>query len=306
MVKSSILYGSRGLITLVIVAGMTGCVFHRTQGEYFNSNGVRIHYTSEGAGEPVVLVHGVAVNADLNWRRPGITKALSRGHRVIMLDVRGHGLSDKPHNPAGYGREMMEDVVRLMDHLGIEKAHVIGYSMGGFIVLNLAVMHPERLLSVAPCGAGWERMTPERQRRLNDVSKAIRGKGDYALLLEEVGLKKKGLGRVQVFVMNRVFRHLNDNESIGEVIASLPDLEVSEAALRENTVPSLSVAGSRDPLKRGVDAMTGVMGHHSVLVIPGGNHYSTLKKKAFAEGLRDFLDRCGGLGGTSSGGTGNK
>lgn len=306
MVKSCAVYGGRALIAFIIAAGMTGCVFHRTQGAFFNSNGVRIHYTSEGSGEPVVLVHGVAVNADLNWRRPGITKALSRDHQVIMLDVRGHGLSDKPHAPGRYGREMVQDVVRLMDHLGIEKAHIIGYSMGGFIALKMAMMHPERLLSVAPCGAGWERMTPERQMRLNDVSKAIRNDGDYALLLEEVGVKKRGLGHIQIAVMNRVFRHLNDNESIGEVIASLPDLEVNEAALRENTLPALSVAGSVDPLKRGVDAMTGVMGHHSVLVIPGGNHYSTLKKKAFAEGLREFLDRCGGRGGTPGGGMGNQ
>ncbi len=291
---------------LMVLWTTTGCVFHRTQGDYFNSNGVRIHYTSEGQGEPVVLVHGVAVNADLNWRRPGITKALAQDHRVIMLDVRGHGLSEKPHDSACYGQEMAEDVVRLMDHLGIEKAHVIGYSMGGFIVLKLATLHPDRLFSVAPCGAGWERMTPDRMVRLKNVSEAIRTHGDYALLLEEVGLQKKGFGRLKVFVMNRVFRHLNDDEAIAAVIASLPALEVREAALRENTVPALSVAGGIDPLKRGVEAMTGIMAHHAVLVIPGGNHYSTLKKKAFRQGLRDFLARTGEPGGAPTGAGENK
>ncbi len=299
-------HGMPIVAALIVLWTMTGCVFHRTQGDCFNSNGVKIHYTSEGQGEPVVLVHGVAVNADLNWRRPGVTKALAKDHRVIMLDVRGHGLSEKPHDSACYGQEMAEDVIRLMDHLGIEKAHVIGYSMGGFIVLKLATLHPERLLSVAPCGAGWERMTPDRTFRLENVSEAIDARGDYALLLEEVGLQKKGLGRLKVFVMNRVFRHLNDNEAIAEVIASLPALEVSEAALRGNTVPALSVAGSADPLKRGVDAMTGVMGHHAVLVIHGGNHYSTLKKKAFRQGLRDFLARTGEPGGTPTGTGENK
>ncbi len=86
---------------------------------------------------------------------PRVFQRLSRRYRVIALDNRGHGKSDKPYDPAQYGLELVDDVVRLMDHLGIAKAHVVGYSLGGFITLKLALRHPERLLSAAPCGAGW-------------------------------------------------------------------------------------------------------------------------------------------------------
>lgn len=110
-----------------------------------NSDGTRVYYMVQGAGEPVVLIHGYGVTASINWKLPGILPALARNYRVVALDVRGHGRSDKPHDPAEYGVNMADDVLRMLDHLNIETAHVIGYSMGGFILLKLAVEHPERI-----------------------------------------------------------------------------------------------------------------------------------------------------------------
>ena len=78
-----------------------------------------------------------------NWKLPRVFQKLSKRYRVIALDNRGHGKSDKPYDPAQYGLELVDDVVRLMDHLGIAKAHVVGYSLGGFITLKLALRHPE-------------------------------------------------------------------------------------------------------------------------------------------------------------------
>ena len=79
---------------------------------YFDSDGVRIHYAVYGAGEPVVLVHGYGVTADINWRLPGLIPAFAKRYQVNVLDVRGHGRSGKPHDPAQYGVKMSEDVVR--------------------------------------------------------------------------------------------------------------------------------------------------------------------------------------------------
>ncbi len=276
------------VLSLVSVL-ISGCLAHRPQGAFFDANGTRIHYTVEGKGEPVILVHGVAANANLNWRQPGIIAALAQDHQVIAMDDRGHGRSGKPHSPNRYGMEMVEDVVRLMDHLGIEKAHVAGYSLGGFIALKLAVTHPDRLRTVMPCGAGWERMTLERLAKLREIAHEIGLQDNYAPLLGEVGVRQKGFGRVKVFAVNSVFRWFNDDRAIAAVMESLPQLDVTEAQLRANGVPCLSIVGDRDPLKRGVDAMTWVMGNHSVLVIPGGDHYTTLWKKAFREGMRSFL-----------------
>ena len=88
-------------------------------------DGVKIHFTVEGEGEPVVLVHGLGANADFNWRSPGITAALAKKFRVIAIDVRGHGQSGKPHERKAYGVEMVKDVVRVLDELEIDKAHIV-------------------------------------------------------------------------------------------------------------------------------------------------------------------------------------
>jgi pimeloyl-ACP methyl ester carboxylesterase len=123
-------------------------------GQVSAAAGVRLRYIEQGAGEPVVLVHGFTNTAEI-WANNGIFQDLSRNYRVIAFDSRGHGKSDKPHDPARYGREMTLDIVRLLDHLNINQAHVVGYSLGGYLASQLLTLHPERLLSATLiAGAG--------------------------------------------------------------------------------------------------------------------------------------------------------
>jgi pimeloyl-ACP methyl ester carboxylesterase len=96
------------------------------QDKYFDWNGVTIRYVVQGTGEPVVLVHGLEGSLD-NWVKRGILPDLGRNYQVIALDLRGHGKSGKPHDPKAYGREMALDIVRLLDHLGIARAHIVGF-----------------------------------------------------------------------------------------------------------------------------------------------------------------------------------
>src|SRR5262245_35470453 len=123
----------------------------------FDSAGVRIAYVEAGSGEPVVLVHGLYSSAEMNWVLPGTFARLAEHRHVIALDLRGHGRSDKPTAEDAYGQPMVEDVVRLMDHLAIPKAHVVGYSLGGIIVMKLMVDHPDRVISGTLGGMGWLR-----------------------------------------------------------------------------------------------------------------------------------------------------
>ncbi len=107
--------------------------------QFFDSDGVRIAYIdfapASGAGDPVLLVHGFASNHAVNWVNTMWVKTLTRaGYRVIALDNRGHGQSEKLYEPAAYTPAVMaEDARRLLDHLGIERADVMGYSMGARI-----------------------------------------------------------------------------------------------------------------------------------------------------------------------------
>lgn len=121
----------------------------------FDSAGVRIHYTVQGSGEPVILIHGLYSSGAMNWGLPGTSALLARHFRVIAVDCRGHGQSEKPTAEGAYGTNMVEDVVRLIDHLDIPKARIAGYSMGGMIAMKLAVTHPDRVSRVVLGGMGW-------------------------------------------------------------------------------------------------------------------------------------------------------
>ncbi len=125
--------------------------------ETFNAKGVRIHYLIAGEGDPVVLIHGLHSSAEINWRLTGVFGDLAKDHLVVALDLPGHGRSDKPEDEGAYGRQLVEDVVLLLDHLKIKKAHVVGYSLGGMVAGRLVVDHPDRVRSVLLGGMGWFR-----------------------------------------------------------------------------------------------------------------------------------------------------
>ena len=122
----------------------------------FDSDGVGIAYSDEGEGEPILLIHGFASNVAANWRDVGWIGALAAaGRRVIALDNRGHGQSEKLYDPSCYGApSMAEDARRLLDHLGIARADVMGYSMGARIATFLLLRHQQRVRSAILAGVG--------------------------------------------------------------------------------------------------------------------------------------------------------
>ncbi len=112
---------------------------------YFDNNGVRIHYQVDGRGDPLVLMHGTSGSVG-DWYENGWVAGLKDDYQLILIDHRGHGYSDKPHDPDSYGLEIsVSDVVGVLDELGIERASYLGYSMGGYIGFGLAKYAPERL-----------------------------------------------------------------------------------------------------------------------------------------------------------------
>src|SRR6185312_13393186 len=123
----------------------------------FDSDGVEIAYIDEGEGEPLLLIHGFASNVAANWVDPGWVRTLTQsGRRVIAYDNRGHGRSEKLYDPDMYGAPLMaEDGRRLLDHLGIMRADVLGYSMGARIAAFLALTHPDRVGRLVFGGLGF-------------------------------------------------------------------------------------------------------------------------------------------------------
>jgi len=120
---------------------------------FFDSEGVNIRYEDVGSGKSIVLLHGYTMNSNM-WDNSLLLKTLSKSHRVITVDLRGHGLSDKPSEPEEYGPKIGKDIIRLLDHLNIQKAHLVGFSMGAYVVGRLLVTDPNRIAS-ATLGSGF-------------------------------------------------------------------------------------------------------------------------------------------------------
>jgi pimeloyl-ACP methyl ester carboxylesterase len=113
------------------------------QDKFFDSSAVRLRYVEQGQGQPIVLLHGNG-NSLQSWIDAGVFKTLAAEYRVIAFDARGHGKSGKPHDPRQYGIEMIRDAVRLLDHLAIPKAHIIGYSKGANTTVTRWARTPRR------------------------------------------------------------------------------------------------------------------------------------------------------------------
>jgi pimeloyl-ACP methyl ester carboxylesterase len=141
---------------LLVLSGGAASAENGAEHGFFNaSDGTRIHYMEKGEGVPVILIHGYTGSAEGNWFSNGVAEALAVDHRVVAIDCRGHGQSDKPHDPAKYGTDrMVDDVIELLDHLVIERAHFHGYSMGGGITAQLMARIPERMITAGFGGSG--------------------------------------------------------------------------------------------------------------------------------------------------------
>jgi pimeloyl-ACP methyl ester carboxylesterase len=256
---------------------------------FLHSDGVKIHYISAGEGEPVILIHGFSASAYLNWVAPGVFDKLTKHYHVIALDNRGHGMSGKPHEIDKYGKQMVEDVVHLMDHLKIQKAHIVGYSMGGFITSALVVTHPERVLSATMGGAGWSR--PEDDHSMIEaVAKSLEEGNGIAPLMK--ALTPPGVPaptEEQVKSRNQMIMLANDPKALAACIRGMLNLQVTREQLVNNKVPVLAIVGDRDPLKKGVDAMEGVMSNLKVVIVKGGDHMSTFRSALFQQTINDFL-----------------
>jgi len=260
---------------------------------FFDSHGVRLRYVEEGAGEPVLLIHGFSLDLQLQWMRPGIVSALSdAGYRVIAYDKRGHGASAKPRDRAAYGVPDVKDAIRLLDQLEIERAHVIGYSRGARIAHHLRAEYPGRLRSLVLGGYG------EGADDDDALGVAVRSsmadameRGDYRPLLRAVAPE---LAAEDIEAWNRQLGEMNDGQALSAAFRadlSLPSF--SDRELRTNQVPALAIIGEDDPFREGVESMRAVMGRLEVVALPGADHASTLGRPEFLTAVLGFIGKHG-------------
>jgi pimeloyl-ACP methyl ester carboxylesterase len=154
---------SVSLCVVLTASAISAADSKHTEADFTVSDGVKIHYYVMGKGTPVILIHGYTGTAWGNWFSNGIAQALAKNHMVVALDCRNHGKSDKP---VANGPGKAEDVVELMDHLKIKRAHIHGYSMGGGITARLLTMIPDRMITASFGGSGIQETDPEMRAKV--------------------------------------------------------------------------------------------------------------------------------------------
>jgi len=247
----------------------------------FKSNGFEIHYVVEGSGPSIVLVHGFASSLKGNWRATGVIDALiASGRQVIALDCRGHGESEKPHDPDDYsGTKMPDDVSGLMDYLEISSADLMGYSMGGGIAASLLVRHPNRFRTVILGGVGDAVLSGGRGRAGSDAIAK--------------GLEAPDAGSVTDAVARsfRVFA-----ESSGNDLLALAAIQRSTrggfdpARLGVAICPVMVIVGEQDTLIGSADTLAATIPGAWYVKVPG-DHITALNGPVYRNEVVAFLER---------------
>lgn len=245
----------------------------------FRSDGVDIAFIDEGAGDPILLIHGFASNVVFNWIDPSWVKTLTAaGRRVIALDNRGHGRSEKLYRLEDYGAPLMaEDARRLLDHLGVARADVMGYSMGARITAFLALAHPARVRSAIFAGLGGNMVRP------------MAGTGPIAAALEAPSIDQVTNPTARTF---RAFAEQTggDLKALAACIRSARE-PITAEALATLTCPVLVAVGENDVIGGSAADLAALIPGAEALVILGRDHMKAVGDRQYKEGVLAFLDR---------------
>ena len=245
----------------------------------FQSGGASLAYDDVGSGgRPIVLMHGFASNRNENWKRMGWYGALERRRmRFVAFDARGHGESGKPHAPEEYAREILAgDIFALMDHLGVQRADLIGYSMGAQVSLAAALARPERVGDLILGGIGGKLFDPPPPGTpMADAMKApsIDAISDPLL---------------------RSFRQFADDQGEDRLALAACSLGRGAAFTRDEVarlaVHTLVVAGARDELAGDPEELAAIIPGAKSVTLPGCDHFSAIPHALFKAAAFDFLD----------------
>lgn len=257
-----------------------------TEHDMTASDGVKIHYYVLGKGTPVVLIHGYTGTAWGNWFANGIAQELARNHMVVALDCRNHGKSDKP---VANGPGKAQDVIELMDHLKITRAHVHGYSMGGAITGQLLTLIPDRMITASFGGSGITEADPEMRAKVPPDKEGRDPREDEAS---------------RTLRMRRAMDLGMSKEEAEKLAATPPPARPASASaaarpalqldLTRLNIPMLAINGEFDRPNAKTTRMAREVKNFTNVVLPGKSHLTAIMAgyipKEYVESLVRFIN----------------
>jgi pimeloyl-ACP methyl ester carboxylesterase len=243
-----------------------------------NKEGVRIAYESVGQGIPVLLIHGFGSSRVQNWRATGWYEAVAgRGFRVLAMDCRGHGDSDKPHDPAMYGyAHMAGDALAVLEAAGAGQAHIIGYSMGGHLGLEILMNHSQVLRRLVVAGVGETYLHNPFRARLAIADALLEPDidriADPTQKMFRAFAGQPGKDRAALAACMRGERHVWSADELAQA-----------------TRPVLVVCGANDRISGAPGPLSAVFAEGRAVEVPGRDHMSAVGDKRTKEAALEFL-----------------
>jgi len=242
----------------------------------FASDGTRLAYDCVGEGTPVVLVHGFASDRKQNWQNVGWYEALTgAGYRVIAMDCRGHGASDKPHDDAAYGDKMVSDIVSVMDATKVARADVMGYSMGGILTVGLLMTHGERVARAIVAGIGETYFAPRSHRK--GIAAALRA-NDPSTITDPT---QKAF---------RAFASQDGKDLLALAACMSADRTMyTREQLGRCATPVLVVDGENDVQSGAPEPLAQAFADGRAVVVPRRDHMTAVGDKIYKQAVLEFL-----------------
>lgn len=253
----------------IVMAGAANAQEKASHNYFTTSDGVKIHYMVKGKGTPVVLIHGYTGTAEGNWFTNGIADALAKNHMVVALDCRNHGLSDKPQ-PHGSGRA--EDVVELIDHLKIKKAHFHGYSMGGGIVARLLALIPDRMITASFGGSGIAETDPEWRAKVPPDKEGA----DPQEAEASAKLRASRAATLGISVEELAKQQEQRRAALQSAAAARPQPAGSQLDLTKLSIPMLAINGEYDRPNARTHRLKREVKNFKSVVLPGKSHLTAI------------------------------
>ena len=266
---------------------------------FFDNEGIKIYYEIEGEGPPVIMIHGFAASIEGNWKATNWVEALKDKYKLILLDCRGHGKSDKPLDPAQYGPHMTDDIIKLLDHLSIEKANFIGYSMGSRLTFELLLRKQELFISAVL--GGFALSFPDEKER----AATQRGLDIWidALKTENIeDIKNPAALRFRQVISAYKNSDLQNFDALAAVLKgglqNREDLtqtnDQRKEAIKKISVPVLTVLGSDDFVGGDKTLMAQLVPDACHFQIQGKDHITVVPDPKYHMVVRAFLDYVNG------------